>query len=120
MILRTSRIFNWGLFMLALFSCNNTPPQTLLLDNLKVCPHRFGKRMTYTDQTDCLCLGFSYEPYMTLAKQYNIKVGAFISIYDFNDSRFIIAEKDYHDGDLWIDEYSMCNELENKIINNEL
>ena len=45
-------------------------------NNIEVCNHRFGKSMTYTEQTDKLDASAFYKV-MALAENYGIKVGAF-------------------------------------------
>lgn len=76
--------------------------------------------MTYTDQTDCLYLDYSYERYMNLAKKYNIKVGAFARVDELLSDQIHKTLNDYNNGALWIDEYSYCSSLAKKIVNDSL
>lgn len=83
--------------------------------DVEICPHRLGKQMTYTEQTDGLQLNLSYSPFMALAKARNIKVGAFASYSEFNNANIVLAKNDEKNGKLWIDEYSLCPSLQEKI-----
>lgn len=83
--------------------------------NVSVCAHRLGKKMTYTDQTDGLNFSISYFQYMALAKARNIKVGAFTSYYEMDNVNLPSAIADYNNNKLWIDEYSLCPSLYDKI-----
>lgn len=87
--------------------------------DVEVCNHRYGKAMTYTDQTDSLQLAISYTPYMTLAKSKGVKVGCFAYISDFGSVSFQNAKQDYENGKLWLDLYSYCSSLQYKIEHHE-
>lgn len=87
--------------------------------DVEICPHRFGKQMTYTDQTDGFQFSRSYSQYMALAKERGVKVGVFASYSDMSNSSIQLAIDDYNNGDLWIDEYSLCPSLQEKITNYE-
>lgn len=87
--------------------------------DVEICSHRFGKAMTYTEQTDGLHLQDSYTPFMTLAKARNIRVGAFATYSDCGRSDIGLAKTDEKNGHLWIDEYSLCPSLQEKITHYE-
>lgn len=88
-------------------------------NNVEVCPHRLGKLMTYTEQTDGLHVAVSpvsYDWFMGLAKARNIKVGCFMglnspTIDDPNGD----VKADYLDGKIWLDAYSMAPNIASKI-----
>lgn len=83
-------------------------------NNVEICAHRFGKKMTYTDQTDGQHTELSYAPYMLLAKTRGIKVGCFLQLNNpIADS--VGMKDDYDNGDIWFDVYSYTNELASKI-----
>lgn len=83
--------------------------------DVEICAHRLGKQMTYTEQTDGLQLDYSYSQFMALAKARNIKVGAFASYYEFDNANIGLAKTDEELNKLWIDEYSLCPSLYDKI-----
>lgn len=87
--------------------------------DVEVCSHRLGKQMTYTEQTDGLNFDVSYSQFMALAKARNIKVGAFASYYELNHANINIAQNDKNNGHLWVDEYSLCPSLYDKITHYE-
>ena len=87
--------------------------------DVEICPHRLGKQMTYTEQTDGLNFDVSYSQFMALAKARNIKVGAFASYYELNHANINIAQNDKNNGYLWVDEYSLCPSLYDKITHYE-
>lgn len=84
-------------------------------NNVEICSHRLGKKMTYTEQTDGLNFDVSYSQFMALAKARNIKVGAFASYYELNHANIGLAKDDERNSHLWIDEYSLCPSLYDKI-----
>ena len=84
-------------------------------NNVEICSHRLGKKMTYTEQTDGLNFDVSYSQFMALAKARNIKVGAFASYYELNHVNIGLAKDDERNSHLWIDEYSLCPSLYDKI-----
>lgn len=88
-------------------------------NNIEVCAHRLGKSMTYTEQTDGLRFDISYAPFMALAKARNIKVGSFAAYSEFNNASINTAKEDIANGHLWVDEYSLCPALEEKITHYE-
>ena len=88
-------------------------------NNVSICTHRLGKKMTYTEQTDGLNFDISYSQFMALAKARNIKVGAFASYYELNHADINIAQNDKNNGYLWVDEYSLCPSLYDKITHYE-
>lgn len=83
--------------------------------DIEVCQHRYGKLMTYTEQTDTLRLGFSYEWYTELAKEREIKVGAFAMYNDYANSLFPIVKQDVENNKIWLDVYSYTPEIAEKI-----
>lgn len=88
-------------------------------NNIEVCAHRLGKKMTYTEQTDVQNVWYNsintFSAFIEMAKAKSIKVGCFLdlssSIIDHNN--YII--NNYVDGKLWLDAYSYTNELAEKI-----
>lgn len=78
---------------------------------VQVCPHRYGKSMTYTEQTDTLRTNISYDIIMGMAKSRNIKVGGFAMYSDYEPTPLA----DYEDGKLWLDCYSYDPALATKI-----
>lgn len=84
--------------------------------DVEICPHRLGKRMTYTDQTDGFIFQTSFPGYMGLASARNIRVGVFASYYDQYTAENLALAKNYEKaGALWIDQYSLCPSLYDKI-----
>lgn len=83
--------------------------------DVEVCAHRLGKKMTYTEQTDGLNFLTSYNQFMTLAKARGIKVGCFASYYELIEPTISTAVSDMEKGHLWLDEYSLCPSLWDKI-----
>lgn len=87
--------------------------------NVEICPHRLGKKMTYTEQTDGYNVYYgainTFSEYTEMAKARNIKVGCFMGlsspVSDPNDAIL----NDYNDGKLWLDAYSYTTELAPKI-----
>lgn len=88
-------------------------------NNVEVCNHRLGKRMTYTEQTDTLAFGTSYTQFMTLAKANNIKVGAFVRYSELSATQISQAIEDEQNGNLWLDQYDECPYLAEKLNNRE-
>ena len=88
-------------------------------NNVEICKHRFGKTMTYTENTDTLRLSTSYDWFLEQAKQRNIKVSAFAWYTDFKDASFYKAKQDYDNGDLWLDIYALCPTIEDKIVHGD-
>lgn len=84
-------------------------------NNIEICSHRLGKRMTYTEQTDTLAFGTSYSQFMTLAKARNIKVGAFVRYSELSSSDFANALDDEDNGHIWLDQYDECPYLATKL-----
>ena len=88
-------------------------------NNIEVCAHRLGKKMTYTEQSDVQNVWYNsintFSTFIEIAKAKSIKVGCFIDlsnpVRDYND--YIIDN--YIDGKLWLDAYSYTNELDDKI-----
>ena len=56
---------------------------------------------------------------MTLAKARGIKVGVFAAYSDLSNNSIHLAKEDYNNGKLWIDEYSLCPSLQEKITHYE-
>lgn len=88
-------------------------------NNVEVCAHRLGKRMTYTEQTDTLAFGTSYTQFMTLAKARNIKVGAFVRYSELSATQISQAIEDEQNENLWLDQYDECPYLAEKLNNRE-
>ena len=88
-------------------------------NNIEVCAHRFGKKMTYTEQTDTLAFGTSYSQFMALAKARGIKVGAFVRYSELSASEISQAINEEHSGNLWLDQYDECPSLATKLDNRE-
>lgn len=71
---------------------------------VEVCKHRYGKKMTYTEQTDGVSFGTSYLPIRDLLGEHNLKGGIFVSLDDLRRdymSKVIEDEKT-----IWVDQYS--------------
>lgn len=90
--------------------------------NVEICPHRLGKRMTYTEQTDGVLYNISYPQFTALAKTRGIKLGCFYNIgYTdpsvADESVRAIVKNDAENGDVWFDIYSMTESLFYKITN---
>lgn len=97
--------------------------------DVEVCVHRYGKRMTYTDQSDQLKLcngiadfetqaekGKSYDWITAIAKQRGIKIGFFAYYNEPEQADFATkAMPDWMAGHTWIDQYSWTPELGTKI-----
>ena len=84
--------------------------------DVEVCAHRLGKSMTYTEQTDGLQLNTSYAQFMALAKARYIKTGCFVYIPDFQNANIQQALNDSMNGHIWLDLYSLCPSLSEKIV----
>ena len=84
-------------------------------NNVEICPHRLGKKMTYTESTDTLRLSVSYDFILSEAKSRNIKVSAFANYADFNDANIGKALTDLNNDDLWLDMYSYCPTISDKL-----
>lgn len=80
-----------------------------------VCPHRLGKKMTYTEQSDRILLNTSYNWIKGLSETYNVKIGFFAIYDDFTNENFVLAKDALKAGQIWIDEYSMAPEIQTKI-----
>jgi hypothetical protein len=90
-------------------------------NNIEVCAHRLGKKMTYTEQTDGVIYNISYSQFTSMAKERGIKVGCFINITDasITDTVKAIIKADAEHNDVWFDIYSMTEALRSKIQNRE-
>lgn len=84
-------------------------------DNAEVCPHRLGKSMTFTEQTDRILPSGSFGWVYPLAKSFGIKIGFFAIYTDFSDANFQSAKAAFYSGDVWFDEYSMAPSIQDKI-----
>ena len=96
--------------------------------DVEVCAHRYGKRMTYTDQSDQLKLcngitdfdtqvekGKSYDWITEIAKARGLKIGFFAYYAEPKQADFAKALADWQAGHIWIDQYSWTPELGRKI-----
>ena len=101
--------------MKAIFFPRNDYP-----NNVEICPHRLGKKMTYTESTDTLRLSVSYDFILSEAKSRNIKVSAFAYYNDFFDGNFQKAKQDYDNDKLWLDIYSLCPTIQYKLEHGEV
>ncbi len=74
--------------------------------DIEVCNHRYGKSMTFTEQTDKLKAN-CFSQIMTLAESNNMRVGAFCN--DFVSQSDDVNDADVRpyidDGTLWLDVY---------------
>lgn len=86
---------------------------------VEVCAHRHGKKMTYTDQTDGQHTEISYVPYMTMAKERNIKVGCFLMLNAPVDDT-VGMKSDYDNGNIWFDVYSYAPNISQKISSGDI
>lgn len=86
-----------------------------------VCPHRYGKKMAYTDQTDQLRLSKVvgdvnyFDWIMGIVEPKGIKVGFFARYDDLYSTNFGKVKALLDAGKLWLDEYSWSPELSAKI-----
>lgn len=86
-----------------------------------VCSHRYGKKMTFTDQSDQLRLskvvgGVNFFDWiMGIVEPKGIKVGFFARYDDLNSANFGQVKTLLDSGKLWLDEYSWSPELATKI-----
>lgn len=87
--------------------------------DVEICSHRLGKKMTYTEQTDTVGTQTSYSSFMSMAKARNIKTGCFAGISDFELAFIDDVKRDVADGKLWLDLYSNCPTLREKILSGE-
>ena len=87
--------------------------------NVEVCAHRYGKAMTYTDQTDQLKLTTSYDWFVATAKARDIKIGFFAYYNEPLSPNFGKALDDLYSGAIWIDQYSWAPEFKDKIVAHE-
>lgn len=64
------------------------------IQSLEICRHRYGKRMTYTEQTDGLHYEESYLWMREMLVKRGIKAGVFVSLKDFPfwHSRTMLSE----------------------------
>lgn len=89
--------------------------------DVEVCPHRYGKSMAYTDQTDQLRLDTIvgdvnyFDWIMGIVEPRGIKVGFFARYSDLTNSNFGKVKTLLDAGKLWLDEYSWSPELSAKI-----
>lgn len=87
--------------------------------NVEVCAHRYGKKMTYTEQTDGLNYVSqttpSYSWFVGYAKSKGVKVGCFAGLSSgFNDPDGVIRS-DLDNGYIWIDLYSWAPNIASKL-----
>lgn len=84
-----------------------------------VCPHRYGKKMTYTEQSDRIFPSTTFPWIYGLAQSYGLKIGFFAIYTDFEDANFQDAKDALIADKVWFDEYSMAPSIETKIINHQ-
>lgn len=90
--------------------------------NVEVCAHRYGKSMTYTEQTDGQQNEgqyLSYQWLVPIAKQKGIKVGIFAMLNGSISSAGGLRE-DYDNEDVWLDAYSYVPNLAQKMSQGEV
>lgn len=84
-------------------------------NKIEICQHRFGKSMTFTEQSDRILPSGSFSWISNLADTYGIKVGFFAIYTDFSDANFSNAKAAFNAGKVWFDEYSMAPSIQYKI-----
>ena len=88
---------------------------------VQICPHRYGKKMAYTEQSDQLRLSTVvgdvnfFDWIMGLVVPRGIKVGFFARYDDLYHTDFAKVKTLLDAGKLWLDEYSWSPELSSKI-----
>lgn len=87
-------------------------------NNVEVCAHRLGKKMTYTEDTDGLHTESSYIPFVSIAKERNIKVSIF-SGAKISGTTEDIVKNDYLNEKIWLDIYSLTPNIADKVTNHE-
>ena len=96
-------------------------------NNVEICTHRFGKSMTYTEQSDGLQnqgnasdidlpnVNYTYQWIVPYAKSKNVKLGYFAAIGSpINDAGGV--KSDLKGGYIWLDAYSLTPNLQDYII----
>lgn len=83
-------------------------------DKVSVCDHRFGKSMTYTEQTDTI-QSASYSWFVNYAKSKGIKVGCFALLSNPISDPNGVIKSDLDAGDIWLDAYSLAPNIASKI-----
>lgn len=71
---------------------------------IEVCKHRYGKKMTYTEQTDGVSYDVSYHCIRDLLGKYNLKGGCFVCLDDLRSNYMREVLED--DETIWVDQYS--------------
>lgn len=88
-------------------------------NNVEVCAHRHGKKMTYTEQTDGLYYIHpttpSYSWFVGYAKSNGIKVGSFAGLASGMEDPDGIIRSDLDNGHIWIDLYSWAPNIADKL-----
>lgn len=88
-------------------------------NNVEVCAHRYGKKMTYTEQTDGLYYNHqtapSYQWFVPYAKSKGIKVGIFAGLSSGMDDPDGVIRSDLDNGHIWLDLYSWAPNIASKL-----
>ena len=76
------------------------------IQSLEICRHRYGKRMTYTEQTDGLHYEESYLWMREMLVKRGIKAGVFVSLKDLRSDSILAFKDDVERGVVGADVYS--------------
>ena len=94
-------------------------PRNDYSNNVEVCNHRLGKKMTYTEQTDGLYYANpttpSYSWFVGYAKSKGIKVGLFAGLASGMDDPDGVIRADLDAGHIWLDLYSWAPNIAQKL-----
>ncbi len=74
--------------------------------SVEVCKHRFGKKITYTEQTDGVHYNASYLWMRHLLKERGLRAGIFASLSDLKSDYIYEVKKDVDEGIVGADVYS--------------
>lgn len=89
-------------------------------NNVEVCAHRLGKKMTFTEQSDRIMPSTSFPWIYALSQTYNLKIGFFAIYSDFATQGWGTAKIALDAGNIWLDEYSLVPSIYEKIVNSEV
>ena len=73
---------------------------------IEICKHRYGKQMTYTEQTDGVHYEDSYPWIRSLLKERGLKAGIFASLGDLKSRKIYEVKEDVENGIFGVDVYS--------------